>query len=147
MSLNINPDYLAGFIDGEGHIGIYKTKKWHWVRVGLTNTNLNAMSIIQSNFGGSLKIHERKMKNRKITYSLAWNGFEAQELLKKIIDSLIIKREQACIALNFPIFKPGGQMVIMKKEDHETREEMRKKIMGLNRRGPMEEKEIFNIIN
>lgn len=105
--MKISLDYLAGIIDGEGNIQLSKQKRCNCVYYNLTvrisNTNFCLINLLQNEFGG--KIHTCKKYNEKwkIGYILSWNGENAQDLLKKIEDKLIVKRRKAELCISFPL--------------------------------------------
>lgn len=99
----ISPDYLAGFVDGEGTLGIERinngksrpygvtsggaSRSWyhspeHVVRVQVSNTNLAGLQAIQAVFGGSLtKMKSYDRPNNRVAYTLTWNSRRAERLL------------------------------------------------------------------
>lgn len=95
----INLDYLAGFIDGEGHFTITKNlnRGGFAFRMGATNTDLGILLAIQKCYGGF--ISEHKWKGTKITDKKCWSwvlsGNKAVELSKILKEKLIIKKGQA----------------------------------------------------
>lgn len=107
----MNNSYLAGFLDGEGYIGIHRNAhKWgcsYGIDISIGNNNLTVLEKIQEKFGG--KIYIRKIyKGHKQEYSLFWSGENAKNLLLQIKDELIIKKEQAEYAINFPMGEGRG---------------------------------------
>jgi intein/homing endonuclease len=105
--------YLAGFFDGEGSVGVYSSGNSN----GNLNGNLNGHSLkvqltqresllsekflreIVSDFGGSVGKHKNEL-NWQI------GSTNAEYFLKKIIPHLILKKNQAEIALEWHISKP-----------------------------------------
>ena len=121
--LRVSLDYLAGFIDGEGSLGIErinngkpKLYRWlptgpprlyyrspeHTIRVQVSNTNLDGLKAIQEVYGGS--ISAMKAPNRpknKQGYRLTWNARRAEEILRLVGPRLILKRPQYLLLKEF----------------------------------------------
>lgn len=100
--------YFAGLFDGEGCISINKTKgtlakpyqrAGFQLRVSVTNTNFDVLYALQEQYGGKVYIR-KKVKARDygdwITVSR-----QCAEPLTKWLPHLIIKNEQAKVALDF----------------------------------------------
>ena len=99
--------YFAGLFDGEGCISINKTsggkrqykRNGFQLRVSVTNTNIEVLEMLQDAYGGKVYIREKKnarsygnwitVSNQCVVPLSAWMPF------------LIIKRQQAVIALDF----------------------------------------------
>jgi hypothetical protein len=96
--------YVAAFIDTDGSIGIHKNGKkanTYRIRVTLYNNNRPALEFIQMQFGGT--IHTRKpCPNRfakKPQHCLVWQAKKGCLVLQKVIGYMVIKHEQARLAL------------------------------------------------
>ncbi len=107
----ITLQYVAGFFDGEGSIGIYyrqKTKDRFYLRTQLTNNKNKAaqklMDYLIKNFGGNLS--EQVTLSGKIKYNWQLNSDNAVYFLKKILPYLIFKKDQAIIAINWQEQRP-----------------------------------------
>ncbi|HEY5538879.1 MAG TPA: hypothetical protein VIL58_04990, partial [Thermoplasmata archaeon] len=95
----ISPEYLAGFIDGEGYLGIlriangkpkayqrspahpvkiYNRSPEHIIRIQVANTNLDGLKAIHESYGGSLKAMTapNRPRNRQ-AYKITWNSRRA----------------------------------------------------------------------
>jgi hypothetical protein len=94
--------YLAGFFDGEGCIGIYRSGKTGQMvlRVNLVNTNDIVIRIIQSIYGGCISIQQHQ-SNWKPAYSWCASGRQAREFLKDVGPYLVMKRPQFEVAFRF----------------------------------------------
>jgi len=105
MSMNKNDwTYLAGFIDGEGNIGIDKYSKYgkainYAIKVAISNTNRPILNWIQDYYGGYISTLKRKRPNYKECYQLTVRHLRANRMLKDIEPYLKIKREIAQIAM------------------------------------------------
>src|ERR1700722_14873898 len=99
---------LAAFIDGEGHIGITVTQprgrgvtRRHTLIMTVTNTNILLFDWITSTFGGTV-IHANKnhqKPNTKACFRWCLNELQSEEIVRRCLPYLIIKSEQAKIAL------------------------------------------------
>ena len=143
--------YLAGIVDGEGTITIcrsendvlrkkeYPTKaglrscEYRYVGIGfhvkvsVKNTDIRLMKWLQSRFGGEFYSAESKNPLWKTSYVWHHAAQSKQEFLLSILPYLIIKREQALIALEF--LRLGSIRV------PEKRQALYEKIVALNQRG------------
>lgn len=129
--------YLAGIFDGEGYIHINKTsseksmKAWqrktpnYALNVGITNTHLGILETYKKLFGGS--IYDRTSK-RIFEYRI--DRKIAVVMLKALLPYLVIKKEQAKIAIAFQnSLKPCSSLT---EEQLLYREKCYNKIKSLN---------------
>lgn len=98
--------YFAGAIDGEGCILISKAlpkKKSPIYKLSLTaaNTDPNFIFYLNTIFPSYINNAAHATKQRRNTYSWGANGDYACEILRLIYPFLIIKKEQASIAIEF----------------------------------------------
>lgn len=99
--------YLAGLIDGEGSIYIYKgTRKKRWINIdpmlNITNTNQEIMNWLSKKLPyGNIAYRNRKQENCKICYSFAKCGFGILPVLNGILPYLVIKKKQAELVKKF----------------------------------------------
>lgn len=110
--------YLAGIFDGEGSVSISRTRlqtptgKTYWgydCKVLISNTDPRLMKWLVSNFGGSFRPGNQKnnaVRATKPCFRWAMESYPKQEkFLLAIIPYLIIKKEQALLALQFTRMK------------------------------------------
>ena len=116
-------NYIGGFFDGEGYIGIYRrnpNKRGYRLMVSACNTNEWIIKWLQLNFGGSVKSKKESFKKQRLwRWSLAER--QAEIFLKVITKYLIIKRAQAELALQFMACK--NQRGERLTEEHRALEE------------------------
>ena len=95
--------YVAGIIDGEGCIGIYKTKYRYYLTVAVHMTDEWMVTWLASLFSGSKNTytHYRKRSNCKPEWAWQIQGKRALVFLELILPYLKLKRPQAEIAINF----------------------------------------------
>lgn len=128
--------YLAGLIDGEGSIMLIERKRGEsgaYLRVTIANTCLGVLEWAKQKTGIGMSFTQRvESRTHKASYSWRCHGDGAHSLLKQIRPYLIIKAEQADLAieahdrLRIPAFKA----------DRAWQEEYRLRMKALNKRGP-----------
>lgn len=98
--------YFAGIVDGEGSIVIALDKGNNCYRLQLTvvNTNHELIKWIVSKFGGRVVVTEAG-SNRKKRYTWGVSSWGAFDVLEVIKNKLIIKKEQALLAIEFQQLK------------------------------------------
>src|SRR5258708_3356022 len=102
-------EYIAGYFDGEGTVGIEKAHRGHSIRVSIANTYLPALLEIKEQFGGSVTAHNRRLSlSHRKAYTWRIGGQAAREFLETIIPLLDEKRAQAELALTLPQRISGG---------------------------------------
>lgn len=94
------PIWAAGFIDGEGCIRIS-----HKVRVSVLQVDPRPLIQLQVLFGGSIRInrHSTGPKRRRI-YVWEIGSRQARTMLEQILPFLIVKKDQAELALEHDKF-------------------------------------------
>jgi hypothetical protein len=120
--MNISKQYIAGFFDGEGSIGIYGRKNRYngaCLRTQLTQNKTQESLYILSNlkevYGGN--ISEQKTLSGGIKYNWQLNPKGVKTFLEDIEPYLICKKPQAKLALYWLKNKPkikrdgGGKIV------------------------------------
>jgi len=112
--------YIAGLLDGEGCINIYRINTPYirkvekrlqpkWVlSVSIYNTHYETIKWLYDNFGGYLQSRHRykkpeQIENGKWKPSYAWKlaANKANDFLKRIVKYLRIKKEQVELAIKF----------------------------------------------
>jgi hypothetical protein len=145
----INWARLAAYVDGEGTIMIAKsrihkgTKAAQYVlTLVVANTDPRLICWLNDNFGGHSYL--RQLAGSKLSVScgvvnrknvMSWRQFEerAAEIIRHIMPYLIMKREQAEIALAYrELRKLGSKGRKLTPVDLEVREEFRQKMCSLN---------------
>lgn len=92
---------MAGFLDGEGYIGMHKRKRKDWnyeyhISMTIGQKDGKTLDWIKDNFGGF--IHKVK---RDETYMWLVSNKEAYNILKQLTPYLKYKKPQALVALDF----------------------------------------------
>jgi len=135
-----NYKYLAGIIDGEGCIGVYKAKdkgKYlkYFVCVVVKNTSEELIFWLKENFGGHIKFQKTKNKKWKDCWGWHVNSKKAVTLLKKVLPYLIVKKEQAELSIKFQKKVKRYGVMGVPKDVLEERESFYIKSRKLNQRG------------
>lgn len=126
--------YLAGLIDGEGHISTYK--RWIEPVVGIANCNKKLMEQVRQLVAGRIiKTVPRKKKWKTMYQVRVVRIRDIKALLEQVLPFLIVKKRQAELMLELCNLK-------LSSEEHTFREEMKSRILhiseelhNLNRRG------------
>lgn len=96
--------YLAGFFDGEGCIHIQTRRDGRWLNllVSIVQTNPRPLLLAHSEFGGSLsKTDKSSGKSKKPIWRLCFAPKNAARFLRAVYPYLIVKKEEAEVALAF----------------------------------------------
>jgi len=99
--------YLAGLLDGEGSICIFRSthrdgSSRHWINVTIGNTHHGVLKWIQSIFGGRLASNAEQYKPQNHeTWRWRVNAKEAALILRLVSAYLKIKTSKLVLQLNF----------------------------------------------
>jgi hypothetical protein len=125
--MSFNWSYLSGLIDGEGTITINRTGKGSYeCRAKIGNTDLRLMKWLISKFGGVYytETNRNPLKHRTLYQWRIKGRKNTEDLLLGILPHLVLKAEQAKIALTY-----------LRAETTEEREKCFLAIQPLNKRG------------
>jgi len=108
--------YIAGIIDGEGCVTIAKrnTKRkngifcFYQCLVIIVNTDKKMLDFIANLYGGWINTNHRLKGNQKISYKWVCAGDNMRKLLKDTLPYLRIKKKQAKVILQFPLYEHTG---------------------------------------
>lgn len=93
--------YTAGFFDGEGCITMqYRESIPHLLHVNISNVYLPVLEAIKYTYGGNISVKKVK-QNRLRQYFWQATSEVACKFLREIYPYLLVKQEQAKIALRF----------------------------------------------
>ena len=156
MIREVDKSYIAGFLDGDGCIGIYRVKRrrgasWHYMlQVIFVQSRIDkawVLNYIHELYGGFIVNTgaQKRNPNCNPSWALRLSGNGAGILIKDCIDFMIVRSKQAELALQFLEFreKNNGQRfgrvkltegVIMEYEN------MRIRMNCYNKRGSGNEK-------
>ncbi len=121
--MRISVEYIAGFFDGEGCIGIYYSSAGrrrkdgtksavYRLSVSLGQTDPAVIRHLKDQFGGTVSFYERSKKNPNRLDAWYWyiTSKRAGDFLRAIEPYVIGKRQQLLLALEFQNQKlPAGE--------------------------------------
>lgn len=143
--------WLAGFIDGEGYIGIVRSRKkitrqssdtllYHpWVIV--TNSDVKVLEYIQSVVSTQKRASLSRTAGQKATYQVKINKFDdVMLLLEAVLPYLKLKHRQAKILIEFCKYRESAKIVTGRGSRGETsfgeiEENIYLQLRELNKRG------------
>ena len=139
--------YIAGFIDGEGCIGLSDRGKEarkerdlvYIMKISISNTNRDVLEWIRLRIGhGSIYV-SKKTKGHKQSYQWTMVGRRCVDLLEWIYPYLKVKRLQAEVLFEFAeTMRPPGNVKFWFKEDALVeRQVLKNRITDLNMRGSL----------
>lgn len=135
--------YVAGIMDGEGHISININKSdtckrgfRHIIHVSMINSDLKLMNLFTSWFGGHVSKIKRPELYRKQCYDWRlWAKNEQAEFLNAIYPYLRIKKKVADLVIKFREEGETGYIGSgVTDQEFERREFLRKQVQYINRR-------------
>lgn len=138
--------YIAGFVDGEGHIGLATRKplpghhQQYRERIYIGNCDQSIIKYIQSLFPkGTTHQNIRYSKKHRPLYRVHYSSLNAIELAKALLPYLRVKKEQAKKLIEFRdkitlIDRHASNRVLPEKE-YQRRTEIYQTLKRLNQRG------------
>lgn len=108
-------EYAAGFFDGEGSIILDRSRASYRLVLSIGQVDSRPLYFIKSHFGGVVKLTNswRKRANAKPLYHWIIKDAAAGAFLLDVIPFLIVKQEQAKVALSFraTVLLSGGRRI------------------------------------
>lgn len=96
-----NPSYIAGFIDGDGSISIFKIKDGYNPRISISQCRTNILSIMVHHFGGFVQLTRNENGKNRTQFNYINRGESLKFLVNYIKDHIIIKKLQIDNLFNF----------------------------------------------
>jgi hypothetical protein len=137
--------YIAGIIDGEGCIGIYRSSshdRTFFLQITIVNTNITLLEWMKKKFGCGYLTSQSKSKahpKNKQSYSLEVSRMKAYEILLRVFPYLIVKKPQANLGIEFKKWqngrKPTGEYRPYTKQDNKMGDSFIAKSHILNKKG------------
>lgn len=102
----ISAQYIAGFFDADGSVGIYKRGKNSWqLNIAIANSGYHGLEIctlLQKQFGGCLSFTSAKKRTHRNAFWWKLNGCESSKAFLLYIEPfVIIKKDQVKASLDF----------------------------------------------
>ena len=106
----MSAEYLAGFFDGEGSVGVYASgrNRSYCLRAQITQVRTleteRLLLEMANRFGGSVSTFNKRLRRD----ALGWqaSGDNAAAFLEFILPHLLLKREQAKVAIDYQRVRP-----------------------------------------
>lgn len=101
----LHPEYLAGIVDGEGHLQIVRhTNGSYTPRLSVGSTTKRLLDELAYGLGG--RVYATKSRNPRAKDAWLWqlSGAPVTELMKRIESLLVVKKTQAQLILAVPRF-------------------------------------------
>lgn len=126
MTREIDLAYCAGLVDGEGHIGIKRTKAYkcqgrstpgYHARIGIKMVNREAIEFFAQTMGGWHWDEKPSLKNGRPYFVYQATDAKAEHILRELLPYLRVKREAA-------------ETVLTLREHQRTSRQNRTKIVG-----------------
>lgn len=131
----MDDSYLAGIMDGEGSIMLpHRGRGYHVVTVSISNTYEPLIRLIHEREGGSFYTRSNQSIYSKPLYAWHLRGRATLPLLRRLHPFLIVKREQAGLAIEF-LELPSGWGTKMLPDTFARRAELVERCAELNKRG------------
>ena len=117
MAADTDIAYLAGLIDGEGYIGIKKSKAYrcqgrrtpgYSARIQVRMVDEAAIRFLAETFGAWYYLEKRRPKKNRPLYCCQLGDKKAEAALRALLPYLRVKREQAETVLAFCDLKASG---------------------------------------
>lgn len=135
----MNRAYLAGILDGEGHIGFCKTRTSYFPRVLIVNTYLPLLEDIRDAFGGDVHPLSRR-EGWKPAFQWRFSNSRCADFLDSIYPWLRIKQPLADLVFAWDAIRPGRGRK-WTEEGIEALELILAQCKWLTRRGPVTQPE------
>lgn len=135
--------YLAGIIDGEGSISISRSGKNRGCNASrlmlvltITSTSKNLLEYCKAvTEGGQITMKRKVTSNHRACYEWRIRNHNAGRILFLIIPYLLLKKDQALLAIKFvETIRPRGGSIPLSVEIQVYREDCRSEIMKMNRK-------------
>jgi hypothetical protein len=149
MLSEIELNFIAGIVDGEGTISISKRTYRdtdYSTSVVISNTNLDLLKYVRNITKlGNLRVSRNSRENYKKQYELMLRRYEYKKFLIPILSYLVIKTRQAELVLQYISLRKASRGHSLTDEEIEIRENIYREIKSLNRKGQtyLEEVEKF----
>jgi len=131
----ISAEWLAGFFDGEGYMGVSHHKNFNWYQLvmAIMNTDQFLLESIRQTYGGTVQTIGRPHNPKwKVCYCIKWYGLEAQAMARTMLPYSRLKASQLKLSLEFPV---GKASVRINQDIRDKRKSLYETLKVMNRRG------------
>jgi len=135
----ISSEWLAGFFDGEGYMGVSHHRNFNWYQLvmAIMNTDKFILENIRQVYGGTIQTIGRPQNPKwKICYCIKWYGLEAQAMARTLLPYSRLKSSQLKLSLEFPV---GKTAVKVSDDTRIKRKELYEILKLMNKRGVTQE--------
>jgi len=96
--INITPEYVAGFFDGEGSARVRKDhskKSGDFIRVeiSIANTNMDILKAIQAQYGGQIRTIKTAKSGAKPVHRIYWSSLDNASSFIDIVYPYVIGKK------------------------------------------------------
>jgi len=142
--MTLSLEYIAGFADADGSIGISKNKygtskktkrPTYWARITMYSQNLGVLQAINDTFGNTGRLYDARLPEGAIgpgCYRVEWIAIKAVDVIRQIEPYMIVKKEQAKLAIQLHDIKKGSRWHGVDEEAYLMREYLFNQIKVLN---------------
>ena len=128
---------MAAFIDGEGCIRAKaRTGRAAFPYLHVTNTDARLMNWLLDTFGGTVSTHRPANGRYRTRYDWQAKQSSLREILTQCLPFLLLKREQAEVALALLSFVRYRGHVRVRTDETRQREDLKAQLHVLNAKGP-----------
>lgn len=99
--------YLAGVIDADGCIGIYRNGTGTKLVLQISSSSTKLMNWLQARLRKNVITYQPQSPKRQLVRNWVIRGSEAKVVLAQVFPYLVIKSKQAKLALEYPIYGEG----------------------------------------
>ena len=131
--------YLAGLLDGEGHIAVHHNlmKDAYYAVVHIANTDYRVVDWLSHRF--DVRVYEKKASqklNHRTGYLIHFRQYQMLEILEGVQPFIVIKEEQVCLTIKFlQIHRTNKRKVSLRLAKYVEFSEIYKQFQHLNTRG------------
>ncbi len=142
-------EYLAGFVDGEGYLGLARIRRRHrspeyCLRLSIYNTNRMILKAIQQTTGGTMSAVGQRRAGWKPSYALIWTNAAAARVIQRVKPFLLVKSRQCEALLAFDqriragrrFRDQAGRLLPLSQREVRSRQALYSRVKRMNRRGP-----------
>src|SRR3989442_737672 len=140
-------EYLAGFVDGEGYLGLARIRRRHraseyCLRLSIYNTNRAILEEIKRTTGGTMSVVGQRRAGWKPSYALILTNAAAARVIRKIKPFLLVKSEQSEALLAFDqriragrrLRDKAGRLLPLARQEVRFRQAFYNRVKRMNRK-------------